>query len=93
MTTATLTDFRTHTSQHIARLRRTGEPEVLTLHGKPQSVVLSPEAFEKMAALAEYQTSVADIRTSLAEYEAGKGMNAKDALRKLARKHKVVLKG
>ncbi len=44
-----LTDFARNTKQHTTELRETGRPRILTQNGKAAAVVLSPEAFEKMA--------------------------------------------
>lgn len=44
-----LTDFARNTKQHTQELAECGRPRILTQNGKAAAVVLSPEAFEKMA--------------------------------------------
>ena len=91
--TTTVSDFHAHADDHFARLREPGMVEVLLQDGKPQAVMLSPETYERLAKTPEYWDSVAAIRQSLKEYEEGKGMPAKEALRALARQHGITLRG
>jgi prevent-host-death family protein len=43
-----LSEFQRKTKQHVARMKRTHEPEVLTVNGQAELVVMSVEAFEKL---------------------------------------------
>ncbi len=91
MTTSTLTDFRTHTKRHIARMRRTGEPEILTYRGKPQSVVLTPEAYEAMAKAVERAETIEMIRVGAAQCDAGLGRPFREVFQEMAKKHGIKL--
>ena len=91
MTTATLTDFRTNTKKHITRLRRTGEPEVLTLHGKAQSVMLSPEAYDDMARRLDRAETVEMIRVGLKQVAEGKCRPAREFFAEFAQKNGIDL--
>ncbi len=51
--TVSLTDFARNTKKHTQELAECGRPRILTQNGKAAAVVLSPEAFEKMAHDAE----------------------------------------
>jgi PHD/YefM family antitoxin component YafN of YafNO toxin-antitoxin module len=51
--TVSLTDFARNTKKHTEELAVCGRPRILTQNGKAAAVVLSPEAFEKMAHDAE----------------------------------------
>lgn len=51
--TISLTDFARNTKKHTQELAECGRPRILTQNGKAAAVVLSPEAFEKMAHDAE----------------------------------------
>ncbi len=90
-TTATVSDFRAHTREHFSRLKKTAGAEILTMDGKPEGVVLSMKSYERMAQMEENMKTLAMIQASQREYAAGRGKSAKDAIRKLARKHGVAL--
>jgi hypothetical protein len=40
--------FKTHASEHIRNLHRTGRPMVITQNGRAAAVVLTPEEFEEL---------------------------------------------
>lgn len=42
-------EFKTHASEMIRSLAKTGRPLVITQHGSPQAVVITPEEFEELA--------------------------------------------
>ena len=43
-----LTEFHRHTKKHMARLRTTGRPEVLTVNGKAKLIVQDADAYQRM---------------------------------------------
>ena len=43
-----LTEFHRHTREHIARLRATGRPEVLTVNGRAELVVQDASAYQHL---------------------------------------------
>jgi PHD/YefM family antitoxin component YafN of YafNO toxin-antitoxin module len=43
-----LTEFHRHTREHIARLRTTGRPEVLTVNGRAELVVQDASAYQQL---------------------------------------------
>jgi len=67
-----LTDFSRNTREHTGELIRCGRPRVLTMNGKASMVVLSVEAFEKLAHDAEEYRMDLRLRAALEEYDAGK---------------------
>lgn len=66
-----LTDFARNTKQHARELAQGGRARILTQNGKAAAVVLSPEAFEKMAREAEEYRMDLRLRKALASYAAG----------------------
>ncbi len=48
-----LTDFQRSAKQHIARLSKTGKPQVLTVNGRAELVVQDAAAYQKLLELAE----------------------------------------
>jgi PHD/YefM family antitoxin component YafN of YafNO toxin-antitoxin module len=43
-----LSDFLRNAKSHISRLKKTGEPAILTVNGVAEAVVLSAEMYQKM---------------------------------------------
>jgi len=59
--TYSLTDFKQNAQEHIQRLRETGRPEVLTVNGRAEAVVMTPEVYDQLVQLA-----FGDVRTKIA---------------------------
>ncbi len=79
-----LADFRQGAAEHLDRLTRSGEAEVLTVDGEAKGVVMSPAAYDRMADLAEQAEITAGIRRGLADVKAGRVRPAEEAIRELA---------
>lgn len=43
-----LTDFQRNTKSHLARLKKTGKPEVLTINGQAEVIVQSAKAYQEL---------------------------------------------
>ena len=43
-----LSDFVRNAKAHLGRIGRTDEPEILTVNGQAEAVVLSPRAYQKL---------------------------------------------
>ncbi|MBI3867407.1 MAG: type II toxin-antitoxin system Phd/YefM family antitoxin [Verrucomicrobia bacterium] len=84
-----LSDFQRNAKAHVARLKKTGHPEVLTVNGMAELVVLSADAFQELADKAERGEAVEGIRRGLAEAQAGKGRPVKQALDAIRAKHRI----
>jgi prevent-host-death family protein len=87
-----MTNFKRQTSEYLERLRKTGEPVVLTVNGKAQVVVQDAEAYQRLldaTAKAEREETIAAIREGLADVKAGRTKPAKAALKALAKKYGV----
>jgi prevent-host-death family protein len=76
----TLDSFRRKTKSHVERLQSTGRPAVLTVNGQPSVVVQDASAYEDQQ---ERMEVLEAIVRSAAEADAGKGVDAKKAVRKL----------
>ena len=66
-----LTDFVRHTKQHAKELAVGGRARILTQNGKASVVVLSLDAFERMAHDAEEYHMDLRLREALESYAAG----------------------
>jgi prevent-host-death family protein len=62
-------DFKTHAGRVLRRLRDDGRPVVITHHGRPAGVLLSPEEYDR---LREHDRFLEAVREGLADAEAGR---------------------
>jgi prevent-host-death family protein len=77
--TYSLTDFKQNAQAHLDRLRETGRPEVLTVNGKAEAVIMSPETYDNLmdVALKDVRAKIAE---GLAQARAGKLIDGDTAL-------------
>lgn len=79
-----LTHFLRDPKAHLARLAKSGRPEVLTVNGHARVVVQDAAAYQRMLEIVESIEAEKVIRTRLAELEAGMpAVPAKDVLAEL----------
>ena len=64
-----VSDFKAHASEWLRRVGESGQPLVITQHGKPAGVLLSPQAFDE---LMEQVHFIAAVEEGLADAEAGR---------------------
>lgn len=69
--THSLTDFQRNAKAHLERLRATGRPELLTVNGKAEAVVLAPEAYQQLSELAHEAEMIRGLREALAQADRG----------------------
>lgn len=84
-----LSDFQRKTKEHVLRLKETGLPEVLTVNGKAELVVLAAETFQMLADRLERAEAIVGIRQGLQEAKAGRGRPLGEALDAIRRKHRI----
>lgn len=73
-------EFKTHASRIVRGMRETGRPVVITQHGRPAGVLISPEAFDRFT---ERERLVAAVEQGLRESDAGLGMVSQGDLNEL----------
>jgi prevent-host-death family protein len=78
--TYSLTDFKQNAKEHLDRLRATGRPEILTVNGKAEAVVMAPETYDRLLDLSLDDVR-AKIAVGLAQARAGKLLDGDAALR------------
>jgi prevent-host-death family protein len=89
-----ITNFKRQTAEYLERLRKTGEPVVLTVNGKAQVVVQDAAAYQKLldaGAKAERAEAVAAIREGLVDVKSGRTKPATAALKALANKYGIAV--
>lgn len=62
-------DFKGHAGRVLRRLREDGRPVVITKHGRPAGVLLSPEDYDR---LREHDRFLEAVHEGLADAEAGR---------------------
>ena len=79
-----LSDFKRNTVDLLDRLRKTGNPLVLTINGRAELVVQDAEAYQEL--LDRVQT-VEGLQRGLADVKAGRTKPARGVFDRLRRKH------
>jgi PHD/YefM family antitoxin component YafN of YafNO toxin-antitoxin module len=67
-----LTDFKRNTTEFRERLKSTGRPEVLTVDGRADLVVLDVQAYQKLMDELERLETIDAIRQGLLDIEKGR---------------------
>lgn len=80
-----LSDFQRNARAHVEHLKKTGRPEVLTVHGRAELVVQDAEAYQKLLDLAANAATIMGIQRGLQGMYEGTGEDADDAFASLER--------
>lgn len=83
-----LSHFKRNTAEVVARMKESGNPVVLTVNGKAELVVQDAAAYQRLLELIERAEMLDFLEASRKDVEAGRTVPARDALEKLAKKHK-----
>lgn len=78
-TPRTFADFQDNLREHLDRLGRTGQPEVLTVDGGPDMVVQSAEAYRELLRRLDHAESVLEVQRGLDDIEQGKTVELDEA--------------
>lgn len=84
-----VTEFQRHVKEHVARLKKSKYPLVLTVNGRASLVVQNVESYQTMLERLERIETSDAIRQGIDEFARGKGLPASRALKKLRLKHGV----
>jgi PHD/YefM family antitoxin component YafN of YafNO toxin-antitoxin module len=79
-----LSDFKRNTVDLLDRIRKTGNPMVLTINGKAELIVQDAEAYQ---ALLDRVETLEGIQRGVADVKAGRTKPAPQVFDKLRRKH------
>ena len=69
-----LTDFLRNAKAHIAHLKETGGPEVLTVNGRAEVIVQDAASYQQMLDRLERAELVASLREAISQISEGKGI-------------------
>lgn len=75
-----VTEFRANAAQFIEQVRETGEPVILTQHGRSAAVLLDVDAYES---LMDELALLRDVRLAEEQVAAGKGRSQAAVAKKL----------
>ena len=67
-----LTDFLRNAKAHIAHLKETGSPEVLTVNGKAEVIVQDAASYQEMLDRLERADLIASLQQAMKEVEQGR---------------------
>ena len=84
-------ECRANFADALQRASDTGQPTFITNHGRAAGVLLSPAAYDSLIEKAELVDEIAALQRALANSKAGKGRDAKTALREIADKLAVTI--
>jgi predicted transcriptional regulator len=80
-----LDHFKRNTADFRARLRKSGEPEVLTVDGVAEMVVQSADGYQRLLDRLEELETIEAIRQGIADADAGRTRPAAEVHRELRR--------
>jgi PHD/YefM family antitoxin component YafN of YafNO toxin-antitoxin module len=87
-----LSDFKRKTAQFRTRMKKTGNPVVLTINGKAEMIVQDAASYQRLLDRAERAEMMEFLNESRADIEAGRTRPALEALEELAKKYKLTKK-
>src|SRR5688572_10077490 len=80
---ATLTDFTSNATEAIERLKESGQPQVLTIDGRAEAVVLDVASYQRLLEVADRADAIEGIRRGLESMARGKGLSVEEAFAQL----------
>ena len=82
-----LTEFQRNAKEHLERLRRTGQPQVLTVNGKAALVVQDAASYQRLLDEKERLEAMVGIRRGIEAMKRDETRPLEDALNDLKRKY------
>jgi len=79
-----LSDFKRNTTEFLDRVRKTGNPLVLTINGRAEVIVQDAEAYQLLLDRVE---TVEALQRGLADVKARRTKPARDVFDRMRRKH------
>jgi prevent-host-death family protein len=81
-----LSNFKRKTTTFLKRMKKTGEPVILTINGKAELVVQDAASFDRFLRFTELQDSLEVLRKSLEDVEAGRTRPMRQAIEGLGKR-------
>ncbi len=70
-----LTAFKRNTTEYVKKIKKTGNPLVLTVNGKAEIIVQDAESYQRMLELLDRAETIEAIREGLESVRQGKTMS------------------
>jgi prevent-host-death family protein len=87
-----LSDFQRNSKSFIRRLKKSGDPAVLTVNGHAEVVVQSAEAYQKLVEGHQLLETLRSISRGLEEAKRGEGRSMRSFIEELAARHGISLR-
>src|SRR5262245_4164357 len=84
-----LSDFQRNAKSHIRRLKKTGEPEVLTVNGQAEVVVQDAAAYQKLIDDLDRKEAIEGIKRGLEQVKRGEEISLAEFDARMRRKYKI----
>ncbi len=82
-----LTTFRNNSVKSIKQLKKTGRPIILTVNGKPEAVVQSAAAYQRLLDIAALADEREGLRQGLEDLATGRTYPAEQVFSEMRKKH------
>jgi hypothetical protein len=82
-----LTEFQRNSKDHIRRMKKSGQPQVLTINGKAELVVQDAASYQKLLDAIDHAEAIVAIQRGLEAHRRGNTLPAVESLEKLGRKY------
>jgi PHD/YefM family antitoxin component YafN of YafNO toxin-antitoxin module len=84
-----LSDFQRNAKLHLRRLKKTGQPEVLTVNGQAEVVVQDAGAYQKLLDELDRKQAIEGIARGLDQAKRGEGIPLAEFDKRMHRKYKI----
>jgi prevent-host-death family protein len=81
-----LSHFKRRTAEVMRRMKKTGNPVVLTVNGKAEVIVQDAAAYQRLRELADRAEMLEFLRQSKADADAGRTVPARDFIESLGKR-------
>jgi PHD/YefM family antitoxin component YafN of YafNO toxin-antitoxin module len=86
-----LSDFQRRAKYHVRKLKKSGEPAILTVNGQAEVVVQSAAAYQELLDTRELLDTIRGISRGLEQAQRGEGRPMREFLQALAKDHGIDL--
>ncbi|MGB9180336.1 MAG: type II toxin-antitoxin system Phd/YefM family antitoxin [Pyrinomonadaceae bacterium] len=84
-----LTAFKRNTNEYVKKIKKSGNPLVLTVNGKAQLVVQDAESYQRMLEVLDRAETIEAVRDGLESVRQGRTMSLDEFDKKMRKKIRV----
>ena len=81
-----LTAFKRNTTEYVKKIKKSGNPLVLTVNGKAELIVQDAESYQRMLELLDRAETIESVREGLESVRRGKTMSLEQFDREMRKK-------